>query len=114
MNAIVVITVVKALIVKSSDKSLKVLDFKNLSLAKIFFVKIGFVKRACTTARPEIPEGARKEAELIFHHEIVSIALKNSIPTSHLCLVKPYTPMSSQKMAARSSNHVYVAGFTYK
>lgn len=113
-NTVAVVAVARTLIEKSSDESLKVLVNDNSHRAKSLFVRMGFVKTACTTTRPEISEGARKEAELIFHREIVSIALKNSIPTSHLCLVKPYTPMSSQKMAARSSNHVYVAGFTYK
>ena len=113
MNAIVVITVVKALIVKSSDKSLKVLDFKNLSLAKFFFVKIGFVKRACTTARPEIPEGARKEAELIFHHEIESKVKKYSILASLVINIdQKYAPVSSRTMAAKNSKHVYGARFT--
>ena len=94
-NTVAVVAVVKALIEKSSGESLKVLDNDNSYPAKSLFVRMGLVKRACTTTRPEISEGARKETELIFHHEIVSIALKNSIPTSHLCLVKPYTPMSS-------------------
>ena len=113
-NTVAVVAVARALTEKSPDVSLKVLDNDNSYPAKSLFVRMGFVKRACTTTRPEISEGARKEAELISRHEIVSIALKNSIPTSHLCLVKPYTPMSSQKMTARSSNRVYVAGFTYK
>ena len=31
-----------------------------------------FTKMAINTGRPEIPEGAQKEAALIFHQEIVS------------------------------------------
>ena len=72
VNTIVVVTLAKALMEKSSDASLKVLDLDNSSLAKSLFVIMDFVKRACTTSRPEIPEGALKEADLIFHHETIS------------------------------------------
>ena len=72
VNTIVVVTLAKALMEKSSDASLKVLDLDNSSLAKSLFVIMDFFKRACTTSRPEIPEGALKEADLIFHHETIS------------------------------------------
>ena len=58
VNTIVAVAVAKALIEKSSDESLKVLDLDNSSWEKSLFVRMGFVKRACTTARAEIPEGA--------------------------------------------------------
>ena len=59
---------------------------------------MGFVKRACTTVRPEIPEGARA-AELIFHHEIVTMVEKYSIPASLVINIDQtplkYAPVSS-------------------
>jgi len=82
VNTVVAVAVAKALIGKSSDESLKVLDLDNSSWAESLFVRIGFVKRACTTARPEIPEGARKEAEIIYHHEITSLVENYLIPPS--------------------------------
>ena len=78
VNTVVAVAVAKALIEKSSDESLKAIDLDNSSWAKSLFVRMGFVKRACTTARPEIPEGAQKEAELIFHHEITSLDERHS------------------------------------
>ena len=82
VNMVVAVSVAKALIEKSSDESLKVIDLDRSSWAKSLFARMGFVKRGCTTARPEIPEGAKKEAQLIFHHEITSLVEKYSIPLS--------------------------------
>ena len=73
---------VQIFIEKSSDESLKVIDLDRSSWEKSLFARMGFVKRACTTARPEIAEGAKKEAHLIFHHEITSLVEKYSIPPS--------------------------------
>ena len=76
-----------------------------------------FVKRACTTARPEIPEGVRKEAELIFHHEITSVVERYSIPPTLVINIDQtrlkYVPVSSRTMATKNSKHVHVAGFSY-
>ena len=60
VNTIVVVTLAKALMEKSSDASLKVLDLDNSSLAKSLFVIMDFVKTACTTSRDSrrCPEGS--------------------------------------------------------
>ena len=75
---------------------------------------MGFVKRAATTARPEITEGAQKEAELIFHHEIVSKVEKHKIPHSMVINIdqtpSKYAPVSSRTLAARNSKHVSISG----
>ena len=116
-TVVVAVAVAKALIEKSSDESLKAIDLDN-SWAKSLFVRMGFVKRACTTARPEIPEGARKEAELIFHHEITSLVERHSIPSTLVINIDQtplkYAPVSSRTMATKNSMHVHVAGFSYK
>ena len=79
---------------------------------------MGFVKRACATAQPEIPEGARKEAKLIFHHEIISLVERYSIPPTLFINIDQnplkYALVSSRKMAIKISKHVHVAGFFYK
>ena len=79
---------------------------------------MGFVKRACTNARPEIPKGARKEAELIFHHEITSLLERYSIPPRLVVNIDQtplkYTLVSSWTMTTKNSKHVYMAGFCYK
>ena len=43
---------------------------------------MGFKRRIATTGKLTIPEGARKEAELIYLHKIVSDVEKHSIPSS--------------------------------
>ena len=76
------------------------------------------MKRVCTITRPEIPKGACKEAELIFHHEIVSMVENYSIPPSLVINVNQtplkYAAVSSQTMAAKNSKHIHVARFPYK
>ena len=118
VNTIVVVTLAKALMEKSSDASLKVLDLDNSSLAKSLFVIMDFVKRACTTSRPEIPEGALKEADLIFHHETINVVERHSIPPTLVIHIDQtplkYDPDSSQTMATKNSKYVHVASFSCK
>ena len=74
VNTVVAAVVAKALIAKSSDGSLRVLDKKSFCKNVIF-------EKTLYYCRPELPEGAHhKETELILHHEIVSMAEKYSIP----------------------------------
>ena len=49
VNTVVTVVVAKALIAKSSDGSLRVLDLDNSSWTKSLFVRMGFLKRPCTT-----------------------------------------------------------------
>ena len=46
---------------------------------------MGFKRRMRTRGKVEIPEGARKEAELLYLHDILSIVKKRDIP-SHLVM----------------------------
>ena len=118
VNTIVVVAVAKALVEKSSDESLKVLDLDNLSWTKSLFARMGFVKRACTTTQSEIPKGAWKEAKLIFHHEITSLVERYSILPTLVRNINPtplkYAPVSSQTVATKNSKDVHMAGFSYK
>ena len=85
VSTVVAVTVAKTLNKKSSDEWLKVLDLDNSYWAKSIFVRMSFVKRDYTTAQPEIPEGAQKEAELIFHI-IINI---DQTPLKFARLLKP-------------------------
>ena len=65
---------------------------------------MSFVKRDYSTAQPEIPECAQKEAELIFHL-IINI---DQTPLK-------FAPVSSsQTMATKNFKHVHVTGFSYE
>ena len=87
-------------------------------MGKSIFVRMGFVKRVSATARSEIPEGARKEAELVFHREITSVVERYSIPPTLIINIDQtslkYAPVSSRTMATNNSKHFHLAGFSYK
>ena len=86
INTVVANVTTKALISKSENEHLKAIDLKSSLWAKSLFKRMGFVKRACTTGRPEIPAGARKEAELVFHHKIVTLSEKYNIPLKEIAM----------------------------
>ena len=79
---------------------------------------MGFMKRAATTGRPEISEGARKETALNFHHEIVSKFEKYQIP--HLLILNidqmfsKLAPTSRHTLVKKNSRHVCIAVSSYK
>ena len=111
-------TIVGVAVAKAVQMSLKVLDLDNSSWAKSLFVTLGFVKITCTTIWPEIPKGARKEAELIFHYEITSIVGRFSIPPLLVIYINQtpleFVPVSGQTMATKNYKHVHSAGFSFK
>ena len=75
----VAVAVAKALVQKSDDDGLKILQFGK-HLAQIRFRRMGFKNIAATTGKVIIPEGARKEAELMYLHDIVIKIETHNIP----------------------------------
>ena len=75
MNTQIAIATAKAL-----ARGYTLLEKENLVLstlwAKSLFCRMGFVLRRKTTANVLVPEGALKEAELKFHHQIVNYVEK--------------------------------------
>ena len=67
----IAIAVAKALTEQGNNKFLKVLKFGN-DLAQRLLRLMGFKKRAAATAKIMLPEGARKEAELIYLCDMVT------------------------------------------
>ena len=118
VNTVVANATAKALIEKSDDEHLKLIDLEQTFWAKSLFSRMGFVKRAATTSRPDVPAGARREAELIFHHEIVEKVEKHKIPPSLILNIdqtpSKFAPTSSRTLAAKSSKHVSITGSSYK
>ena len=71
---------------------------------------MGFAKSAATTGRPDIPEGAKKEAEILFLHQIVDLVEEKNVPPSLIMnfdqtLLK-HLPVTSQTLAEKGSKHV--------
>ena len=79
---------------------------------------MGFKKRMRTTGKVEIPEGARKEAELLYLHNIVTIVEKYEIPHSLIMNLDQnplnYIPTMNHTMAKQNSKSVYIAGSSDK
>ena len=60
VNTVVAIAIAQALIAKSKDKNLKVVNLEKTSWAKSLFHRMGFVERSATTGKPVVPDGAKK------------------------------------------------------
>ena len=65
-------------------------QFQSLNRASSLFNRMGFIRRTTTNGKVEIADGARKEAELTFLHEI-AIRLRNFKlhPCGYLISIKP-------------------------
>ena len=71
-----------------------------------------------TTGKVEIPEGARKEAELMYLHNIVAIVEENKIPQNLIMNLDQtplkYVPVSHHTMAKKGVKSVSIAGSSDK
>ena len=79
---------------------------------------MGFVRRRGTTAKLEIPDGAFKEAQLLFTHDIVSKVDKYNIPDSLIINIDQtptkYVPVSRSTLAKKNSKAVAIKGSSDK
>ena len=103
INSVVATATAKALIAKSGLEHLEALDLENSSWTKSLFRRMGFVRRAKTTSKPEIPERGKNEATLILLYQIIDLVEKYQIPSSILInndqTPLKYAPVSNQTMA---------------
>ena len=103
----------KALMVRYPGKVGKI-DLENSQWAKSLFVRMGYTRRKATTAKLEWPAGLRKEAELLFYHEIVEHVETNDIPDSLILNFDQtpykYVPVASTTLAKRNSKQVSIKG----
>ena len=86
--------------------------------AKSLFHRMGFVLRRKTTAKMLTPEGALKEAELKFHHQIVNYVEKYQIPPSLIINFNQtplkYVQISSNTMEKKGTKNVPIFGIDDK
>ena len=75
---------------------------------------MGLARRMKTTGEVEILEGARKEAELMYLHNIVAIVEENKIPQTLIMNLDQtplkYVPVSHHTMAKSRVKSVSIAG----
>ena len=87
----------------------------NLSRwAASLFRRMGFAKRRKTSSKVDIPDGARKEIEFLFHHDIVSRVEEFNIPETLIINIDQtplkYVPIRKETMAKRNSTSVTIEG----
>ena len=82
------------------------------------FHHVEFVRRAATTYKVEISEGAKKQAELFYLHTIFSTTEKYQIPKSMVLNLDQtplkYAPCSRHTLERKNAKHVAIAGTPYK
>ena len=90
------------------------IDVDSSSLAKSLFKRMGFVRRMKTSSKVSIPDAARKEIELLFHYEIVSLIEEHDIPCSMIINIDQtplkYVPTGNFTLAAKRSTTVTMEG----
>ena len=82
VNEVVARSVAKTLVNCSGKPELMSVDLDGKWLIQSLFRHMGFVRRVATTSKVEIPEGAKKEAELVYLRTIVSTIEKYQRPKS--------------------------------
>ena len=75
---------------------------------------MNFVKRRKTSSKLDIPDGARKEMEFLFLHDIVSKVEKYNIPSALIINIDQtplkYVPVGNETLAARGEQSVTIEG----
>ena len=118
VSSAVAISAAKALIARNPQYNLSHIDLDSSHWAQSLFRRMGFKKRMQTTGKVEIPEGARKEAELLYLHNIVTIVEKYEIPHSLIMNLDQtplkYIPAMNHTMAKQNSKSVSISGSSDK
>ena len=117
VNTVKAVATAKALITRSSDEYLKLIDLESTTWIKSLFRLMGFCKCAATTSKPEIPELVKREAKLLLQHQVANLVEKYAI--LHLMIMifdetlSKFAPVSSRTLDNRGTSHVAIAGMSY-
>ena len=118
VSSTIAVASAKALIARNPQLNLNHIDLDSSSWAQSLFRRMGFKRRLRTTGKVEIPEGARKETELLFLYNIVSVVERYEIPDSLIMNLDQtplkYIPAMNHTLAKRNSKSVAIAGSTDK
>ena len=75
---------------------------------------MGFRKRMKTTDKIEVPDGAKKEAQLLYLHDNVSVVDDHNIPDSLILNLDQaklkYIPSTNHTLAKKGSKSIEIAG----
>ena len=90
------------------------IDIDSSRWAKSLFSRMNFVKRRKTFSKVDIPDGARKEIEFLFLHEIVSVVEKYDIPSALIINIDQtplkYVPVGNETLAPKGKTSVTIEG----
>ena len=117
INSNIAIATATGFLKTSIDESINHLTLTR-PWAQSLFRRMGFVRRFATTGKVEITEGVKREAELLFIHEIVHQVEDNDIPHSMILNLDQtplkYVPCGKTTLAKKSSKTVPIDGVSDK
>ena len=114
VNSIITISVAKVLIAHNLHFNLEHIDLDYSSWAKSLFKRNGLAQRMKTNGKVEIPEVARKEAELMYLHNIVAIVEENKTPRNFIMNLDQKPLKSHLTMAKKGVKSVSITGSSDK
>lgn len=113
----VAVSCAKALIARYPDR-IGNIDVESSHWAQSLFRRMKFVRRRATTSKLQIPDGAFKEAKLLYLNDIVSKVNRHKIPDSLIINIDQtptkYVPVGRTTLAAKNAKTVAVAGSSDK
>ena len=114
ITSVIAVSVAKALIARNPHLMLDHIDLDSSSLAKSLFGRMGFKKRMEITGKIEIPDGAKKEAQLLYLHDIVSLVDDHNIPDSLILNLDQtkvkYIPGANHTLAKKGLKSIGIGG----
>ena len=114
ITSVIAVSVAKALIARNPHLMLDDIDRDSSSWAKKPFRRMAFKKRMKTTGKIEIPDGAKKEAQLLCLHDIVSLVDEHNIPDSLILNLDQtklrYIPSANHTLVKKGSKSIGIAG----
>ena len=99
----------KALICNKYPNTVGYIDIESNRWAKSLFTRMNFVKRRKTSSKVDIPEGAHKEIEFLFLHDIVSKVEQYKIPPALIVNFDQtpikYVPVGNETLAEKGTTN---------
>ena len=103
----------KALLIRYPNEIGKI-NLDDSEYGKSLLQRMNYTRRKATTSKVKLPDGIRKESELLFHHQIVEKVEKYNIPDSLIVNLdqtpSKYVPVASTTLAKRNSKQVSIKG----
>ena len=94
------------------------LDIESSSYAQSLLRRMGYKRRVATTAKLEIPSGALREAELLYHYDIVQKIEAHKIPAELVIAFdqtpSKFVPVGRTTLAKKGTKDVPLKGMTDK